>query len=281
MEVVDLHVSGLIPALPDRLYAAWLDERDHASFTGGRSAQIEGKVGGAFATGDGRYVGKITKLRPGAQISFTLRTKDFPELSEDSKVTVSFDARSDGDTLIEIRHSKVPAPLGPEFERHWLDHYVMPMRVYFAALPPSEPAEAKPSPSPPKKAEVAKDEGKASASTGPVESMAKKPPAKKTAAKKAPAKKTAAKKAPAKKTAAKKTAAKKTAAKKPPGKKAPAKKAPAKKTAAKKTAAKKAPAKKTASSGTGRSSSTRAAPSSKKKRTAAKKKARTTKKKTH
>ncbi|MEM1025091.1 MAG: SRPBCC domain-containing protein, partial [Myxococcota bacterium] len=248
MEVVELHVSGLIPTRPDRLYAAWLDERDHASFTGGGPAQIEAKVGGTIVTGDGRYSGKITKLRSGTQISFTLRTPDFPEQAEDSKVTVSFDTHSDAETLIEIRHSKVPGPLGPELERHWLDHYVMPMRGFFAALPaspPPAPPQAAPEAKPPAAKATPAKKSTAPKSTGPSSSSAdgaqkaasgkavkeaapKQAPANKAAAKKAPPKGTAAKKAPATKAAPKKAPPTGTAAKKAPAKKAAPKKAPAK-----------------------------------------------------
>lgn len=230
MDLVTIQVSGLVPGEPSRLYAAWLDASQHGSFVGGKDVQIEAKSGGAIVTGGGRYTGKVSKLKTGAYIGFTLRSPDFPDDAEDSRVLIEFEGRDDGTTTLVISHSRLPAPLVPEFESHWLDHYIMPMRMYFTAMIEAEasadtPAESKSADS---KKPPAKKTTAAKKTTGAKKSAAKSEPA--------TAKKAAAKKAPAKKATTKKTAA----AKKSPAKKAVAKKAPAKKASTKKkTAAKK------------------------------------------
>jgi uncharacterized protein YndB with AHSA1/START domain len=208
-----LTLSQVFPVSAERLYRAWLDELEHAAFTGA-PASIEPRVGGVARAWDGYTEGTFKELDEGRRIVQTWRTTEFADDDADSLVEVHLEPTKDG-VRMTLVHTDIPAGEGPKYAAGWAEYYLAPLDRYFA---PKAPAAKK--------------------------APAKKAPAKKAPAKKAPAKKAPAKKAPAKKVPAKKVPAKKAPAKKAPAKKAPAKKAPAKKAPAKKAAAKKAPAKK-------------------------------------
>jgi uncharacterized protein YndB with AHSA1/START domain len=144
MEQATVHVSALIPARAARVYGAWLDGKEHGSFVGGKETTVEARVGGRIETYGGTYRGKITKLRSGSHISQTLRSDDFPEDAPDSRLSIDFIDRPDGTAEMVIHQTDVPDFLVGAFETHWIDHYVSPMRMYFAALPevPAAPAPA-------------------------------------------------------------------------------------------------------------------------------------------
>jgi len=181
-----------LPVEPEALFAAWLDSRAHAAFTGA-PAQIDPQVGGVYTAWDGYIQGRTVALEGSRKIVQAWRTSEFADSDADSVVELVLKPGGLG-TRIVLRHTEIPAGQGQKYAEGWQDFYFTPMAAYF---------------------------GKAG---GGKKGAGKKVPAKK----KAPAKKTApaANKAPAK-APAKKTAP---AAKKAPAKKAPtAKKAPGRK----------------------------------------------------
>jgi uncharacterized protein YndB with AHSA1/START domain len=239
MEVESICVSEVIPATPERIYRAWLDDAEHSAFTGGK-ATVEPTVGGRFTAWDGYIEGVTQELVPGVKIAQRWRSTDFPPDAADSSVVVTFMTEPSG-TLVTIEHTEIPVGQGKAYEQGWVDYYFGPMKTYFGSAGASgSPAKAASKPAA-KKAAAKKPVAKKPAAK---KAVAKKPAAKKAAATKAAAKKPAAKKAVSKKAAAKKPAAKKPAAKKPAAKKAVSKKPAAKKPAAKRPAAKKPAARK-------------------------------------
>jgi uncharacterized protein YndB with AHSA1/START domain len=224
MPTESIRVSGLIPATPKQIYDAWLDPQAHSKFTKGK-ATVEPYVGGKFTAWDQYIRGENIELEPGKRIVQTWKTTDFPKGAPASRLEVTFVARKGIGTEITFVQTEIPEGQGQKYAVGWLDHYVTPMRRYFASLAAKKEAAKV-------KAVAQKDAAAAAKAAGtpppaaPVK--ASKPAAKakapKKAAKKAPVKKPA--KKPAKKAAAKKPAkkpAKKAAAKKPAKK--PAKKA--------------------------------------------------------
>jgi uncharacterized protein YndB with AHSA1/START domain len=235
-------VSDLIPASAERIYAAWLDGKEHAAMTGG-GATGEGRVGGAFTAWDGYIRGTNVELVPGRRIVQSWRSNDFPDGAADSQVEIKLDP-ADGGTRITLVHSNVPEGQGADYEKGWREHYFVPMRKYFTGTQPVMPAPLPPPPivtgpipmPPADEWETAMEEKtvatpKPKAAPKPKAKVAAKPKAKAAAKPKAKAKtKTKAAAKPKKKIAAK--------AKAKPKKKAAAK--PKKKAAAKpKKAAKK------------------------------------------
>ena len=224
-----LLLSRNFPVSADRLHAAWLDEKEHAAFTGG-PATIEPRVGGLARAWDGYIDGRFVSIEPG-RIVQTWRTTDFGKKDEDSRLEVRIEPAGAKGCTLTLIHSDIPEGQGERYEEGWVEFYFTPMNRYFSAKKPAAAKKAAPKKVAPKKPAAKK-------------AAAKKPAAKKAAAKKAAPKKAAAKKATAKKAAAKKAAAKKAAPKKAVPKKAASKKAASKKAASKKAAAKKAMPKK-------------------------------------
>lgn len=212
MQLDTVVITGLLPTRAARVYGAWLDDREHSSFTGGQATQIDAKVGGAIQAGT--YSGKLVKLRTGSCIGFTFRTPEFPDEQPDSKVEVKLTERDDGTSAVEITHSQVPTALVPIVESLWLDRYLTPMRMYFASLPELPGERASESGSAPEKA-----------ATAPARSKERASSARKAAAKKSAGTKSKS----AARASGTRRAAKPAAAKPVPKKKAAAKKSPAKK----------------------------------------------------
>lgn len=148
MDLTTVQITGLLPASPARVYGAWLDAREHTSFTGGRHTEIQGRVGAPFSAYDGRLWGKVTKLRTNRQLAFSIRGDNFPDGVKDSKLEITLTERPDGTSEIRIEQSGVPIPLAREFEGIWLDGYFTPMRSYFTLLGDRSTPEAAEAPSP-------------------------------------------------------------------------------------------------------------------------------------
>jgi uncharacterized protein YndB with AHSA1/START domain len=225
MGTESIQVSAVIPASPERIYAAWLDGATHGAMTGG-AAEVDPRVGGRHSAWDGYISGETRELEHGRRIVQSWRSTTFPVDSADSQIVVMLIPEGDH-TRVTIDHTEIPEGQGTQYQDGWHEHYFAPMTAYFHAKATAAPSEG---------------EAEAPAETAPAKkAAAKRAPAKKAAAKKAAPKKKAAKRAPAKKAAAKKAAPKKKAAAKKkaaPKKKAAAKKAaPKKKAAAKKKAA--------------------------------------------
>ena len=208
-------VEMLVAAEPQRVFSAWLDPKEHATFTGGGEAVVEPWNGGRFIAWDGYIHGILLGVDPGIRIVQTWRTSEFPPESRDSRVTVEFDAVRGG-TRVRIRHSDLPPSQVKRYEKGWLEHYLKPLARYFAKGG-KQGAAKNPQPPALSTAWGRTEERKPRRATTP-KAKPGKPAAHKPAAtaSKAPAKKAAARKpTPARrKPAPKKAASKKSASKK-------------------------------------------------------------------
>ncbi len=72
-----LSLSEVIPARPERIYAAWLSSAEHTAFTGDK-AVVDPLIGGVYSTFDGYSSGRTVDLQPGRRIVQTWRAEDFP-----------------------------------------------------------------------------------------------------------------------------------------------------------------------------------------------------------
>ncbi len=214
----NISVSDIIPARPERLFAAWLDPEQHGRMTDGLATD-EGD--GRFTAWDGYISGRTVSAVPHATIVQAWRTSEFGDEDPDSLLTVRFEPTGEG-TKITFDHENIPDGQGEAYLEGWKDFYFTPMKKYFGA--PGEKvrevgqkleAAASDAVKAVKKVQQhARAKLKAVGKQVKALVSRKKPPAKKKVAAK--------KMAPPKKVAAKKVAAKKVTAKK----KAPAKKAP-------------------------------------------------------
>src|SRR3954465_1616030 len=100
-------VEMLIAAEPQRVFSAWLDAKEHASFTGGGEAIVEPWSGGRFTSWDGYIPGILLGVGAGKPLVQTWRPVEFPPESRDSRLVVEFEPARGG-TRVRIRHSDLP-----------------------------------------------------------------------------------------------------------------------------------------------------------------------------
>jgi len=128
-----LSLSEVIPARPERIYAAWLSSDEHTAFTGDK-AVVEPFVGGKHSAFDGYAVGQTVELQPGRRIVQTWRAEDFPLGSPDSRVEVTLEETMGG-TMVTILHTDIPSGQGSSYRDGWLKYYLEPLKGYFVATP--------------------------------------------------------------------------------------------------------------------------------------------------
>ncbi len=126
-----LSLSEVIPARPERIYAAWMSSAEHTAFTGDK-AVVDPLIGGVYSTFDGYSSGRTVDLQPGRRIVQTWRAEDFPAGSPDSRVEVTLE-ETVGGTMLTILHTDIPSGLGSHCRDGWLKFYLEPLKSYFAA----------------------------------------------------------------------------------------------------------------------------------------------------
>jgi uncharacterized protein YndB with AHSA1/START domain len=227
MATESYEITRVVPAPPERVYAAWLDSEQHSRFT--RSvARVVPTVGGAFEAWEGYIHGKTLELEPHRRIVQSWRTTEFPETAEDSRVELELAATSEG-TALTLRHSNVPADQAPAYRDGWIEHYLEPLQAFF-----SDGSAARTKAEPKKTVRAKGRAGKGTKAAAPKKSAkpakaAGKParPAKRSKAKPAGA---ARKTKPASARASPRKTARGTAPKRAPAKRAPGAKKPTRKT---------------------------------------------------
>ena len=174
-------ITSMVPGLPERVYAAWLDSGAHAAFTG-KAAKIDPNIGGKFVALDGYVHGRTVDLLPGRRIVQTWRTKEFPHSAHDSRLEIQFES-AEGATRVTILHSHIPEGQGERYKKAWTDRYFYPMRGYFGRLAQRAAAQVGPhANAPPQPAPVlARPQRPKPGKPAPISSR-KPPPAKKKAA---------------------------------------------------------------------------------------------------
>jgi len=81
----------VVPAEPQRVFAAWMDAKEHAAFTGGGEAIVEPWAGGRFTSWEGYIHVIFLGVDAGKRIVQTWRTVEFPPEARDSRLVVEFD----------------------------------------------------------------------------------------------------------------------------------------------------------------------------------------------
>jgi activator of HSP90 ATPase len=126
-----IRLSVVLLTSPQELYDAWLDEDQHAAFTGAE-AVIEPSIGGAFTAWDGYISGTTLELEPAKRIVQAWRTTEFPPGSPDSRLEILLEETPKGARMTLV-HTEIPDGQGPSYEQGWQDFYIAPMREYFRA----------------------------------------------------------------------------------------------------------------------------------------------------
>ncbi|OGO50195.1 MAG: hypothetical protein A2Z30_07695 [Chloroflexi bacterium RBG_16_64_43] len=180
-----LRMTTVINASPRKVYAAWLDPREHSAFTGSK-ATGGSKVGDPFTAWDGYILGVHLELEPGRRIVQAWRTSDFPPGSEDSRLEIVL-AEVAGKTRLVLTQSNIPDGQAEQYREGWDDFYFAPLAKYVAERPARKsPAAARP--------RVARGAGAKSKAKPPASRRARPKPKAKPRAVKAARGKTAARK---------------------------------------------------------------------------------------
>lgn len=124
-----IQLSTVLPAIPERIYQAWLDTRAHSAFTGSE-AVVDPRLGGRFTAWDGYIQGANLELEPYRRIVQSWRTTEFPEESPDSHLEILFE-EVEGGTQITLLHTDIPEGQAQDYYRGWEDYYFAPMSRYF------------------------------------------------------------------------------------------------------------------------------------------------------
>lgn len=124
-----LELSVFLPALPKKIYEAFLSTKKHAAMTGA-GAEIDPEVGGEFTAWDGYIEGKNLELVPNKKIVQAWRTSEFPARSKDSRVEILFEKEKTG-TRLTLLHTNIPQGQGENYRVGWEDYYFKPMKKFF------------------------------------------------------------------------------------------------------------------------------------------------------
>ncbi|MEP6573186.1 MAG: SRPBCC domain-containing protein [Gemmatimonadota bacterium] len=126
-----VHLNVMLSAPPEKLYAMYLDGKQHAAFTGGGPATIAPVVGSSWSAFDGRIHGKIQALLPGRQIVQSWRSFEWREGEPDATLILTF-APAPGGASIDLVHSSVPDRLFETIEAGWATRYWEPWRTFLS-----------------------------------------------------------------------------------------------------------------------------------------------------
>jgi activator of HSP90 ATPase len=120
----------VVPAAPADVYAAFVNARKHAAFTGS-PATGAARVGAKFTACDGYTSGVHRELVAGRKVVQSWRTTEWPADAPDSLLTLTF-KKAKGGTELKMIHSNVPAAQADRYRQGWIDYYWTPLKAYFS-----------------------------------------------------------------------------------------------------------------------------------------------------
>ena len=122
-------VSDNFPVEYQKLYNAWLDSKEHSSFTGSKAVISKG-LNRKFTAYDGYISGKNLILEPHKRIVQSWRATDFPDKHPDSFIEIVFEPKKSV-TKVTLKHSGIPEGMGKNYKKGWKDFYFKPMKEYY------------------------------------------------------------------------------------------------------------------------------------------------------
>jgi activator of HSP90 ATPase len=125
-----IHQEEDFGASPQRIYDALLNAAQFKAFSGGRAAEIDRAVGGAFSLFNGHIVGRNLDLVPGRRIVQAWRVATWPE---GSFSIAKFELQAQGPVCkIILDHLGFPAELAEHLASGWQENYWTPLRKYLS-----------------------------------------------------------------------------------------------------------------------------------------------------
>jgi uncharacterized protein YndB with AHSA1/START domain len=121
----------LLPAAPKKVYAALIEAKKHAAFTGA-PAKISPKVGGTFSCYGGYITGANVELVAAKRIVQAWRSQGW-SAGTFSLVTFALAPAAGGKTRLTFTHLGVPASDFKAKSNGWRIHYWAPLKKYLEA----------------------------------------------------------------------------------------------------------------------------------------------------
>ena len=123
-----IHQEEDFKARPQQIYEALLDAKQFSAFSGGRSAEIHGEVGGAFSLFAGHIVGLNVELVANHRIVQAWRVVTWPE-GVYSIARFELQVQGSG-TRVLFDHTGFPSSLAEHLASGWQENYWKPLRGY-------------------------------------------------------------------------------------------------------------------------------------------------------
>lgn len=128
MKTKNIQHTFLLRAAPGEVYAALMNGKKHAQFTGAR-ARIRAKAGAAFSCYAGYITGITLELKPGQRIVQAWRSQGWPD-GHYSIVTFALAKKSGGSTQLRFIQVGVPANDYAKKNQGWRTHYWQPLKRF-------------------------------------------------------------------------------------------------------------------------------------------------------
>ena len=118
-----------IQARAHAVYRAFMDAKQHATFTGSQ-ARIKDEIGSTFSLGDGYIKGKNIDLIPDKKIIQEWQADEagWPK-SHYSLITIEL-VETEHTTIINFKHSGIPTKCFNEISEGWNTYYWTPLKTY-------------------------------------------------------------------------------------------------------------------------------------------------------
>jgi len=126
----EIRQTVLIDASPAAVYAAYVDPKEHAAFTG-QSATGTPRVGRRFTASDGYIGGRYLELEMGKKILQEWTTAEWPSGYPPSLLELKLKAKG-RKTELKMVHTRVPEEQVEYYAEGWKEYYWTPLRKYFA-----------------------------------------------------------------------------------------------------------------------------------------------------
>jgi uncharacterized protein YndB with AHSA1/START domain len=124
----NIHQQVTFRATPPQVFAALMDEQQHATFTDSH-AKIDARVGGAFTCYDDYIHGFTLELVPAKLIVQAWHSQNWPA-GVYTIVTFKLAKAAGGKTKLTFSQIGVPADDWAEKSRGWKTHYWEPLKRY-------------------------------------------------------------------------------------------------------------------------------------------------------
>lgn len=132
MKTKTIEQTVTFDASPRDVYRAYVDAKQHATFTG-EKASLQAKPGGKMSAWDGYVSGEMLVLRPSQRIVQTWKSMNWPKGAAESILDIRLLPKGEKTELTMV-HSGIPATpasLAKGFTTGWYRSYWQPMRAYF------------------------------------------------------------------------------------------------------------------------------------------------------